>query len=227
MSTVYDETLTCSVCGMERVYTSCSYFAFGPPDLDQRPPEMGRSTMKYWVHRCPYCGYVAGDVSDSCPVNWRFFRTAAYRTCNWRFFLSPLAKKFYRQYLIAMQAGYDADAYYAALHAAWACDDAHDLRNAKYCRELAVQQINKQLQHEDDSDESTEGLLLIKADLLRRSRHFSEVVREYRKIRFSNEQMNAIRVFEIKMARRKNSKCYTTEDALEFQNTAVSGDQIV
>lgn len=218
MSLCFDEEIKCSVCGNKQSFpVYVSFSSFGPPDLDQRPFELDKKIMKNMLQKCPFCGYVAYDVSEPCPVDRRFLRSIAYRTCNWRFFLSPVAKRYYKQYLIACKIPNDAEAYDAVLHAAWACDDSHDKRNARYCRQLAVIQIDKLIQEADNPKETVEELLLIKADLLRRSGRFSEVVRDYRRIRFSNERMNDIRIYEIKMARRKNSKCCTVDDALEYQ----------
>jgi hypothetical protein len=40
----------------------------GSRDLDNRPAEMMRSTIQYWICRCPKCGYCAPDILTVCNV---------------------------------------------------------------------------------------------------------------------------------------------------------------
>ena len=40
----------------------------GLPDLDSRPSEPMRSSIVFWVQRCPKCGYCATDISLEYPL---------------------------------------------------------------------------------------------------------------------------------------------------------------
>ena len=61
-----------------------------------------------------------------------------YLTCDGISFASELAKRFYKYYLISLEDGKTEDAFYAVIHAAWACDDKGDTENAKHCRTVAI-----------------------------------------------------------------------------------------
>ena len=51
MTTIFEEEVTCAVCGSEQtVQEMGSTSSFGPMDLDTRPPPMQRGTMEMWVH---------------------------------------------------------------------------------------------------------------------------------------------------------------------------------
>ena len=69
MTTMYQDTVKCYVCGKESKQTVLgSTNSFGSQDLDLRPPEMMRGTMEYWAHECPYCGYIAKNIDISTVV---------------------------------------------------------------------------------------------------------------------------------------------------------------
>ena len=211
MSTFFDAKETCFVCRRAGTYREIgSTNAFGPSDLDLRPPEMKRSTMFAWVHECPGCGYAASDVSDQTGVTEDFLASEEYRTCAGLDFLSALAARFYKQHMILLHDG-DADgAFWAALHAAWASDDARDQKNAAACRLEALRILQGLL---DVSFPRNETMLLMKADLLRRSGQFSAVIREFGELSFSDELLEKIRAFQVKKAREEDDGCYTVRDA--------------
>jgi hypothetical protein len=52
MTTIYEEEVTCAVCGAKQtVQEMGSTSSFGPMDLDTRPPPLQRGTMEMWVHQ--------------------------------------------------------------------------------------------------------------------------------------------------------------------------------
>ena len=129
---------TCYICqNISTHMILASTNRFGAPDLDLRPPEMERSTMSWWIQECPYCGYVASDISCATTVTEEWLKSEAYRSCENVTFKFALAEKFYKQYLIAIQEGKHRTAFYADLHAAWVCDDAHDIDNI-FGREIST-----------------------------------------------------------------------------------------
>ena len=215
MTTVFPETVRCSVCGSENgIMVIGSTNTFGPTDLDTRPPEMKRSTMCYWVQECKTCGYTAVDLTDETALERSFFETEDYKSCKGIPFVSDLAKSFFRHYLIMTAEEQHEDAFFAALHAAWACDDREDETNAALMREKAVEMADRLLQ--TDSCDWKDTVRLIRADLLRRTGRFDELLEQYESAAFENELMNAILAFEKELARRKLSGCYTAADAEEF-----------
>lgn len=204
----------CSVCGAEsEQITLASTNVFGPPDLDLRPPEMKRSTMCWWIQECPKCGYVSESIDDSSCVDKKFLQSTEYTSCTGRNFISELAQKFYKYYLINLLDKNDKDAFYAVLHASWACDDANDTDNAVYCRKLAIVEIEKLISNNPDNN----TLLVQKADLLRRAGLFQIVINEYNSVKFDEELLNQIIAFEIEKSFGEDMNCYTVADAMAKQ----------
>ena len=213
MTIIAPEFKTCSVCGStHEYYVLHSTNSFGSPDLDLRPPQMRRSTMGQWVDECPDCGYVASDITDPCEVSVDFLKSKEYRTCDGLGFKSKLASRFFRFYKLNLKSNNTKRAFYAALHAAWACDDEEDNANSKNCRNLALNLVDQLI---EDDPESRDNLLLMKADLLRRTGHFDELITEYENIHFEKEIMNKVLAFELELAHKKDTACYTVSDAVE------------
>ena len=215
MTTIAKQTTRCFVCGTENEFcVVVSTNSFGPTDLDTRPPEMKRSTMNYWVQTCPSCGYSATDVSDDTTVARTFLETESYQTYDGIPFLSELAKEFYRHYLIQAADHRKEDAFFALLHAAWACDDKDDETCAVQMRNKAISIANDLLV--SGNLENKDTLRVMRADLLRRATRFDELLDQYAHTDYQDELLNSILRFEKEMARRKNSECLTVQDAEEF-----------
>lgn len=204
-------TCKCSVCGIEseqRELSSTS--AFGSPDLDLRPPEMQRSTMPVWIQECPYCGYISKSIDSITSIDQNFLKSDEYLSCSKRNFISNLAKKFYKYYLINLLDKNSEDTFYAILHAAWACDDINDRENAIFCRKLAIVELEKFIQNKSD-----ETLLVQKADLLRRAGLFNRVISEYSTLVFKDETLQKIISFEIEKSKEEDTYCYTVDDVIK------------
>ncbi len=217
MSTFENRMITCAICGTEtefHVVTSTN--TFGSPDLDLRPPEMKRSTMDLWVQECPNCGYVSKSVSDKCDIEEAFLKSKEYRSCDKIWFSSNLARRFYRQYMINARTGNPEDAFYAMIHAAWACDDNKDKKNAIFCRKIAVSRGEKLMETCQGEDRDT--IFVTISDLLRRSRQFNRLIKEYSGRELDEDLLNTIISFEIERARNKDCTCYTVEDAVSMDN---------
>lgn len=206
-------TVKCAVCGAEsrqRVLASSNTLG-GTPDLDLRPAEMMRSTMAWWIQECPHCGYISRSLSDATKVTQDWLQQAHFTSCGGYQFSSSLAARFYKFYLINLADQSAAAAYYAAIRAAWACDDAQDLENAIHCRRCALAELETLLTLPDIS----EDLFVVKADLLRRTGQFDVLISEYAEKRFSNDLLNQIVAFQIEKARQGDMQCYRIEDVPE------------
>ena len=213
MTTIARSKNRCAICGAVEEYSEiASTNAFGSTDLDTRPPEMKRSTMYLWVQECPRCGYVSEDVSDPTSVTREWLRTEKYLKCDGISFASDLAKRFYKHYLIKVEDKETWDAFFAILYAAWACDDAGDIENAKHCRKLAVSLAAELI---NDNCENKDNIITMKADLMRRAGMFDEMLNEYASIALEEELLNQILAFELKLAKEKDDACYKVTDALE------------
>ena len=210
MSQVYPETVRCAVCGARSHQdTLVSTNMFGSPDLDLRPPEMKRSTMEYWVQECPICGYVAESLEDVPKIHAPFLKRDEYQSCLGLVFQSELAERFFKQYLIQLAEKNRQKAFYAALHAAWACDDAEDVENAVLCRKYALAELDALLEQVQD-----ETLMVQRADLLRRAGLFEKVISEYEDISFVDDTLRRVVLFQVRRAYAQDTACYTVEDAM-------------
>ena len=180
--------------------------------------------MGEWVQQCPACGYVSGKIdNDPGKVTKKWLKSKAYTHSDGIDFRSGLADQFYKFYKISLLNENTERAFFALLHAAWACDDCEDTANAVRCRSMAVPLLNQVTEEltsgqgdpeEDDSDKK-DNLLLIKADLLRRSGQFETLLSEYASRHFENEIMNKVLAFQLAKASEKDTACYTVQYAVE------------
>jgi hypothetical protein len=76
-------------------------------------------------------------------------------------------------------------------------------------RKLALKSIDKIITKDDNE---RENLKLIKADLLRRSLQFDEMIEEFKDVTFEDEIRNEIIKFQLELAAKEDSACYTIED---------------
>ena len=228
MTTMFRKTYACAVCGAEKeFYGIASTNSFGSPDLDLRPPEMQRSTMRHWVQKCPKCGYVSGSISDDPGnVTKKWMKSKEYTHSDGITFRSGLADRFYKFHKICLLNEKTEEAFFALLHAAWACDDSEDEENAARCRKAAIPLLDKVIEgiaageehpEEDDCEDDSEkkdNLLLMKTDLLRRSGQFETLLSEYASVSFTNGIMNKVLAFQLARAAEKDTACHTVEEAV-------------
>ena len=213
MSTFDFVEVRCAVCGAtERFRVIRSTNAFGSADLDLRPPEMQRSTMPLWVQQCPACGYAADAISDETSVTREWLQSEAYQTCDGIAFSSDLAITFYRQHMICLQENDERKAHYALLHAAWACDDAFDAENAAICRKRAIPPLEAMIRSANDEEKDT--MLMVKADLLRRSGQFDRLIDEYADVKMKDKLLSMLLAFQLQKAREKDAACYRVSEAV-------------
>ena len=178
MTLPFGSSDTCAVCGAVSEQTGVlSTNEFGAPDLDGRPPEMRRSTINWWVHRCPGCGYCASSIDEAPAGAGDVVRSAAYRQQLDDFLTPELARMFLCSSMIVEVSGGPAAPGLVAplICAAWACDDAGDVDAAVRCRLRAASAIDA-LRSAGGSymDDDPGGDDLTLADLYRRSERFEE-----------------------------------------------------
>ena len=213
MSVIAKIKCKCSVCRKTNEYQTIMRrdISDGSPDLDLRTPEMKKSTMTLWLQECPKCGYVSKEVEDRSNVTKKWLKSEEYLSCDGISFVSGLAARFYKYYLICLKNGKPEDAFFAILHASWACDDAGDRENAVKCREKAADLADPVISEGTFHEES---LMVMKADILRRSRQFDRLIDEYSSIRFQDDLLNRILKFQIEKAKEEDDDCYRVENVL-------------
>ncbi len=210
MSMFSRKLFTCAVCGEKSEHgVVISTNAFGSSDLDLRPPEMERSTMYCWVRSCPHCGYTNDTIEEPTRISPGFLKREEYLSCDGIPFQSELAARFYRQYMITASDGDKTRAFYALLHAAWACDDCKDASGAAACRRLSLPFLDELIRGDA---QNADALRLMKADIMRRAGLFAELREEFASVRFSHGRLERILEFQLERARQEDSGCYKVSD---------------
>lgn len=167
--------LKCAVCGQEHdTLGLASTNMLEPPDLDTRPGEMMRSTMSYWLQRCPSCGYVSPNI-EKCSVEIaEIVRSDPYQHQLNHPDYPELANEFLAWSYLSEQAGKMADAGWASLHAAWICDDKNQEKAAERCRLRAIEFFEQAGNHGQSFSRGKGDELAIFADLYRRTSQFEK-----------------------------------------------------
>src|SRR5688572_39454 len=172
MTTYGSENVRCAACGTETEQVRLlSTNSFGWPDLDLRPPEMRRSTMRAWLQECPSCGFVAADLSKVSDAEIAAIGGPVADT--WKEMLadrsdtSPLALRFDRRAFIEWQTNRHGLAGYRMLCAAWDADDRGDTQSAIAYRTEAATLLQTALANTPDAKEATDWTVQL-VDILRR-----------------------------------------------------------
>jgi hypothetical protein len=92
------------------------------PDLDMRPGEPARSTLRDWIQVCPRCGAAAPDLAALPQAARAVVESDAYRMLSTS--VAEETLPFRRWALICERTGDRAQQAEALLQAAWAADDA-------------------------------------------------------------------------------------------------------
>jgi len=220
-TTIVTQTVTCRVCGttsdQEKLADTTS---FGWPDLDLRPPEMRRSTMRAWLQDCPSCGFVAADLSKVSDAEKDAIKGPVAGPM-WQEYLTErdgpdaLAKRFERRAFIEWQTNRQGLAGFRMLCAAWDADDRGDAAGATGYREQAVVFLEVALANAPNAKEATDWTIQL-VETLRRLGSFDKA-EEYgdRLIGNASPKVDAIGRFQLRMILESDRNPYTMGDALE------------
>lgn len=163
----------CGNCGVEsRVPSLLHAEENEPPDLDTRPGEELRSSISFWVARCPFCGYCAADLSSIHELAGPVVDGPAYQAQLQDARFPEAANSFICHALILERIAQYADAGWTMLHAAWACDDHSQQDAADLCRKGALRAWNVGKTHGQAFHESHASEFLIVSDVHRRLGEF-------------------------------------------------------
>jgi hypothetical protein len=217
MTTIGKLMVNCCLCGSGEAFKCVkSTNECGLPDLDTRPPEMLRSTIFTWVQQCPECGYCATDISEAPTQGETVIYSSEYiQQLNDETY-PDLANSFLCKALIDKASGDYAEAVWAVIHAAWACDDAKKAEAARKCRIKAADLITKATSAgQAVSDEDGEATA-IQVDLLRRAGRITEARKILAENRgsISDETFSKILDFQDDLLKRGDVACHTIEEAV-------------
>jgi hypothetical protein len=124
MTTFRSVNVTCAVCGTESEQERLiSTNTMGPPDLDTRPAPMARDTLRFAMARCPQCGYCAPELDEAAADTRAVLMADAYQQQLHNADLPELANTFLCWALVCEAEREYSRGGWAALSAAWVCDD--------------------------------------------------------------------------------------------------------
>lgn len=215
MSKFAVKTMKCNICGRENEVTILALASNeGTADLDFRPPEVRRSAMPLWVHKCDYCRNVFSTSEPMPEYEEKYIDSKEYVNCAGIAGLPELGKRFVKLALIYQHCKEYKKAGDAFLSAAWACDDERMDVTAIICRKRALSCYNEVDVSALAKRELPELELRI-VDILRRSGMFREAVAFAKQMRFQKEQNILIQRFQIEKAEAGDKKCYRLEDVMK------------
>ena len=203
----------CVMCGHEQNHTELmSTNSFGYMDLDTRPPEMARSTLKYMIQMCENCAYANEEISEMIKgIDPEDLKTASYKAVLNDDKINRTAKAFllagqlYRQVKKFKTSGLHH------LGAAWTFDDLEEQDNAKQARDKAIEDINKHVERSDNTN-----LSVMRVDLYRRNGRFKEAEEAAEQLigQGVKDIMKKVLKLQIKLCQDKDDRCHTVEEAL-------------
>jgi tetratricopeptide (TPR) repeat protein len=221
MTTVYNEKNVCSICGVESEHCIIgSTNSMGFPDLDLRPAEMQRSTMHYWIQRCPECGYCSPDISECDDMTKEIVNSDSYKLQLTDEDFPELANSFLC-YSMLLEAKDDfAEASYHYLNAAWVCDDSAQ-KLSLGCRQKALENMKKALEAEITMYDDDATALLVETDLLRRIGKFEEALQfiEENKNKIKDKMLKKILAFEKALIINNDKKCHSASEIEGINNS--------
>lgn len=219
MTTIFNIKKTCVVCGTTSDYTGIgSTNRFGSPDLDTRPPEMMRSTIRFWVQHCPSCGHCAPDVAEKMFGTLDTIQSNAYQSQLQDETFPTHANTFLCWAMIQAHAGEHLGAAWSTIHAAWICDDENEKAAAKQCRTKAISLFEDAIEKNLPISQQVGMEYALLADLHRRNGNF-EVVDDLVEKGMSRKPdaiLQSILAFQKVLADNKDAGCYTVAQAEKY-----------
>jgi hypothetical protein len=222
MTTLRNEKELCFICGETHEYTEIvSTNQFGWPDLDTRPPEMARSTITYWIRRCPSCGYCGPRLSAGFEKAREIIRSEKYLRQLKNQQYPELANSFLCWGIIQEEVGDYVHGGLSAIHAAWICDDTESTC-APLCRNRAIELLQSAKTKGDSFAQDRGAEEAILADLFRRSGLCDKVkpVCEVGMSKNPIEVITHVLVYQMALASKQDKGCRTISDAIEYAKTS-------
>ncbi len=218
MTTFAKETVVCGACG--HVFTHqalASTNAFGSPDLDTRPPEMQRSTMRAWIQRCPSCGFCARDASKFDARFRVAMDTSCYRSQLTDARFPELASTFLCSGMLAEAVGQREDSGWCYLRAAWILDDASKDELAKLWRSKAADAFLAFLTEGQTSVQQPGAYEAIVTDCLRRAGRGDEAVSVIERglMQACEQVIHKVLALQRKLIQRGDTARHLLQEALE------------
>lgn len=207
--------IVCSVCGKESSHMVITEVqADGVPDLDLRPSGSHRDSMEFWVMECPECHYCNGTLETPLDADKTYFESKEYTTLGGIETENVLVSRFVRKALVNLRNRDYNEAVKSYLYGAWVSDDEENTVTAAECRREAISIMENSTLLENDD------MMLLRADLLRRTGQFDKVIAEYGKKFFENPFILLSSKYEVRLSRDGDSSAHKMSDIPGVQFTA-------
>lgn len=217
MTTYFPQQVNCAVCGRqstEMLLGSTNTFG-GAPDLDTRPPDMARATLHDTIYRCHRCGYCHTSLDALIEGAKTVVASDEYQGLLLAGSVPRVARYYLAQCLLLECAGDYDGAVWAAVQAAWVCDDKNIAEQARHCRNKALALIARAEANGGWLAQQAGAAVAIKIDLYRRAGRFEEareLLLEIPSVEIDQRVLQVIG-FQAGLIRDKDTRAYTTADA--------------
>ena len=217
MTIIEQKDLRCAVCG--HTFTGqilLSTNSIGGSDLDFCPSSIGLQTLGLEIIVCPNCHYVSTDIEKSVSGDTKVFVLSSplFKENHWYYTRVTNYQNLMR---IALFEERYHDAFTACLKAAWAKEAAGSIREPLGSFKIRCEALElfEKYENELQFDENTK--LCLKADLLRRTARFEEVIELVQSANPTNEQTQCILQFQKHLSKERNSRLHTISMAKEWK----------
>lgn len=221
MTSFSSQRIDCGVCGHSQILSVlASTNRSGSPDLDLRPPSMERETLHAQVQSCTACGYCAPSIGQRPHASaGATMKRAAYRAMLLGNGLPSTASHMACWGMLEEAADQPLRAGWAALKAAWACDDASKQGAAKQFRELAADRFDRAISARQMPFEERGMSHALLADLWRRAGRFDMAVSlasaglVLKAMGGVNRTVEDMLRYQVQLAWQKDTACHTVGQA--------------
>jgi hypothetical protein len=217
MTTLSEREVICCVCGTKSSHLGIgSTNTSGSPDLDTRPPEMMRSTICYWIERCPSCGYCSSDLSECHDNARKLVETKEYQGIIENNNTPETAASFMALSYVKQKLHQYPWAAWGAIHAAWICDDENDYESSRECRKVAISMIEKAKEESHQLVDQAGASEAIIIDLMRRSGMFKSALELVNKTKVMDieEVVSEVISYQEKLVLAEDMDAHTISEAL-------------
>jgi hypothetical protein len=219
MTTVFLSDKKCFVCERKNRYPQAgsSVMIIGTKDLDGRPSQMQRSAIYMWIQRCIYCGYCAVDISNGNENDRNLVESQEYKSQLTDKTYPETANAYLCRAMLSEKISKYSDAGWAAVYAAWVCDDNDYNAAAATCRGRALSLFQKAREAGQPFGETREEENLLLIDLMRRRGEFAtaRVLCEKELEESHNDTILDSLYFEQELIGRGDKASHCSEEAIE------------
>lgn len=219
MTTVYLSDKKCFICGEECKYPmgNLTLSNVSARDLDGRPTSILRSSVYLWIQRCPQCGYCAPEIAEGDDIDHVIVASDTYANQLNDSTCPETANSFLCHSLIMKNKMLFADAGWAAVFAAWICDDNDFPDSAAFCRRKAIDLFFDARKKEQDFAGSPDQETIYLIDLYRRRADFEEASKlcDIELEKEHDDNIYDILYFERELIDKKDNTIHTVAEAVD------------